>query len=418
MAKKDFPKDFFWGSAAAAHQVEGENRHNQWWEFEQSPGNIKKGMKSGMACDHYNRFEEDFKLLKENNQNCHRLSIEWSRFYPNSPDELNQEAVKHYHKVIDKLIELNLEPFITTLHFSIPTWFANIGGFEKEKNIKYYISFVKLLANEYGKKIRYWNTINEPGIYSMASYFSGEFPPGQKNPLLAFKVLKNSLLAHSKAYKAIKEIAPEAKVGLVKNIAVFQSYNPKNPINRVITKIIDFIFNEAPLRSLKTGIINFPLSLWRKDKDLINSTDFLGLNYYVRVYISLDLKTHFIKNKDEYTTQMGWAVYPEGLHESIMRLHNKFKLPIYITENGIATDNDNERINYIKSHLNEVHRAIEDGAKVKGYFYWSNLDNFEWAHGYAPKFGLIKVEKDFSRTPKESLKYYGKIAENGCLEVD
>lgn len=410
-----FPENFLWGSSSAAHQVEGNNDKNQWWEFEQRPGKIRNGDKSGIACDHYNRFEEDFNMLKKLNHNTHRISFEWSRFFPESPSELNKEAVEHYHKVLDKLKELGLEPFVTLLHFTIPVWFAKRGGFEEKENIKYYEEFVKFIIREYKGKVKFWNTINEPSIYATEGYFDGEFPPGKKDMIGAFTVIKNQIIAHAKAYHIIKNEDPDAQVGIVKQIVYLVAKDINNPFDRIAASISDHLFNEVVIKALKTGDISFPLGFFEKYDYIKGSSDFIGLNYYFRKYITLtNISGDFTLSEDERTTQMGNAIFPEGIYLSIMRIYRELNLPIYITENGISTDDDEWRIEYIKSHLKEVHRSINEGADVKGYFYWSNMDNFEWNKGYYPKFGLIGIDREnnLKRIIKKSAKVYADIIKN------
>ena len=413
--KLTFPDNFFWGSASAAHQVEGNNNKNQWWEFEQTEGNIENNDKSGIACDHYNRYEEDFEMLAKLNHNAHRISLEWSRFFPDSPTELNKEAVEHYHKVLDKLDELGIEPFVTTFHFTLPIWFAKKGGFEEYENIRFYEDFVSLLAKEYKGKVKYWNTINEPVIYASMSYFIGEFPPAKKNGLDMVKVLNNLIKAHAKAYHIIKKEDPESKVGLVKHMAYFVAKNINNPFDRIGSSFIDWAFNGVVIKALKTGEIGFPVGIFDKHSYIKGSSDFIGLNYYVRKYSTLfNPDGTFTKEDNTKTTLMGWEVFPEGLYQCIIKLHRELNIPVYVTENGIATDDDNWRTDFIKNHLSEIHRAVREGADVKGYFYWSNLDNFEWAKGYNPTFGLIGVdrEKNLERTIKKSALVYADIIKN------
>ena len=415
--KITFPEGFLWGSASASHQVEGNCVHNQWWEFEQKPGRIKNGDKSGIACDHYNRYEEDFNMLRELNHNAHRISLEWSRFYPETPEELNKGAVEHYHKVLDKLIELGIEPFVTTFHFTLPLWFAKRGGFEKNTNIKYYERFCELLAKEYKGKIKCWNTINEPSVYTFMSYYLEEFPPAKNNLIEALTVLKNLMKAHAKVYNIIKSEDDKNQVGIVKHMASFVAKNTKNPFDRMASSITDWVFNGSLINAIKTGDIAFPLGVFESYDYIKNSSDFIGLNYYTRKFCTLNnLGGSFTKTGDEKTTKMGWTVFPEGIYHNLKTLHKELGLPVYITENGIATDDDEWKTEFIKIHLREIHRSINEGIDVKGYFYWSNMDNFEWADGYGSNFGLIEIERENNlnrKIRKSALDYADIIKNNG-----
>jgi beta-glucosidase len=424
MAFLHFPETFIFGASSSAHQVEGENVHNQWWKFEQEgDGRIKNGDRSGLACDHYRRYAEDFAQLKAMNHDAHRLSFEWSRFFPESPTKLNAEAVQHYHRVVDALRALDIEPFVTTLHFTVPQWFADAGGFEREENIRYYLDFTRLLAAEYGAKIRFWCTINEPNIYASFAYIIGEYPPAKKNVRLALKVLSNLLKAHGRAYRAIKEIRPEAQVGLVVHLPIFAPLRKGSLWDKISARLADWAFNGIILEALKTGKIHFPAGWFEKCEYLKDSNDFIGLNYYVRMFASpkhavttalnvlrADLGA-FQRTGSERLTQSGWTVYAKGLYKCLKRLHRTLNIPVYITENGIATDDDEWRKVFIKKHLRQVHKALQKGIDVRGYFYWSNLDNFEWSYGFEPRFGLIAVDydDDCRRTIRESAWMYAEI---------
>jgi beta-glucosidase len=432
MAFLRFPDHFLFGSSSSAHQVEGNNVHNQWWHFEQKQGKIKGGNVSGIAADHLQRFEEDFDTLKSLRHEAHRISLEWSRFFPDSPYELHDEAVQHYHRVLDALVERGIEPFVTTFHFTIPQWFAKMGGFEKEQNIHHYEAFVRLLAHEYGSKVRFWCTINEPNIYASFAYIIGEYPPAKKNIGLALRVLNHLIKAHAKAYRILKAAQPNAQVGIVVHLPVFAPLRKGHWWDKVAARCADWMFSGILLEALQTGKIHAPVGLWEQHEYIKDSNDFIGLNYYVRMFASpkhavatalnmLD-EQHgvFWRTGSERLTQSGWAVYAKGLYKCLKRLHKKFDLPIYITENGIATDDDEWRKQFIIKHLKQVHKGIQKGFDVRGYFYWSNLDNFEWTYGFEPRFGLIHVdyENDYKRTVRESAWMYAKIIEERGFEVE
>lgn len=417
MAEYVFPEGFLWGSASSSHQVEGNCDKNQWWEFEQHEGTIRHGEKSGAACDHYNRFNEDFETVKKLNHNAYRLSLEWSRFFPDGSKDINQEAVSHYHKVLDKLIELDITPFVTLFHFTVPLWFARKGGFELYENIKYFEQFVRFIAKEYGDKVQYWSTINEPAVFAIGGYLVKEFPPHRQNMFETLNVMKNLIYAHTKCYHILKAENPDSQVGLVKAMPYFMASNPDNPLDQMVASANDWLFTGGILHALKTGEIPFPFAVFESDSGIKGSSDYLGLNYYTRTHSSItkplggDVILH-----DEKKTLMDWTVYPEGLYQNLLRIKKDLDIPVYITENGIATDDDEWRTEYIKQHLIQVHRAINADIDVRGYFYWSNLDNFEWARGYDPTFGLIAVDREnnFERKIKPSAYEYAKIiADNG-----
>ena len=398
-----FPPQFIWGTATASHQVEG-NCLNNWSEFEKgfksdgSP-NIINHQISGLACDHWNRYSEDIDLINELGVSFYRFSIEWSKIQPDQ-NTFNQESLDHYSKFIDTLLEKNIQPVITLHHFTHPIWFDQLGAFEKEENIRIFVKFCIKVFNEYSNRVTYWCTINEPAVVATQGYFSGMFPPGKQNPQLAAIVLKNLLLAHVDSYRALKSLdnGPKAKIGLVKNINQFEPWRRWYILDWAVSRVVDYFFNGAALKFLNTGQFNIrvPGLAWikYKNKYAIDSMDFFGLNYYSHNHlkIKLSLNEPFILKykKNDTMTDMPYTIYAEGIYRAI-KLVSKLNKPIIITENGIADKYDNKRSLFIQRYLYAVHKAINDGFNVKGYFYWSLMDNFEWAFGYDMKFGLFSV---------------------------
>jgi beta-glucosidase len=406
-----FPEGFLWGSATSSHQVEGGN-FNNWSSFEEEEGRIKSGEKSGIACDHYNRYEEDYNLLESLNHTAYRMSLEWSRIIPEE-GEIDQGALNHYRKMIESLLVKKIIPFVTIHHFTHPLFFEEKGGFLKEENLKHFKFYCETIAEEYKDLLIVWNTINEPNVVTSAGFFLGTFPPGEKSFVKYKKALRNILRAHAIAYTTLKEINPEWKIGIVKNISYFKPKRRFSLSSWLGAKILNWTFNMSTIKALKTG--RLPLSLFKKYPNLKNSSDFIGLNYYVKVNASIGA---IIKGKitmeeeGKRMTQMNWTSYPEGLYKSIKLISKHFpEKEIYVTENGIATLDDEWRKEYIVEHLMATSKAISEGAKVRGFFYWSTMDNFEWTHGYGPKFGLIGVDPEtLERKIKGSGRMYAKIA--------
>ncbi len=418
-----FPPNFTWGCATSAHQIEGGNFNNQWWWWEQQPGKIHGGDTSEVACDHWNRFEEDFDLLTQLNVNAYRMSFEWSRIFP-KPHEPDHDAIEHYHKMIDTLIKKNITPFVTLLHFTVPKWWHDEGGFKNDKKVHldHFTQFVELIIKEFKEEVKYWNTINEPNVVAVIGHFVGIFPPGEKSFRSTIKATNTLLKMHTLAYHRIKKIDHASQVGIVKNISIIKPYRQESMMDRIIAKFADYLYNGATLRSLKTGKLFS--SFIRKWDRLKNSLDFIGLNYYVFTLISRkfpELMRVMTDNPDpnKLCTGLGWEPYPEGILLALRRIKKTFpNLPIYITENGIGTDDDEWRQRYIIDHLKMVHQAIQEGIDVRGYFYWSLMDNFEWAEGYSSRFGLVHVDYNTQkRTMKESGKLYAEIVkDNGITE--
>ncbi|MBI2674246.1 MAG: glycoside hydrolase family 1 protein [Candidatus Yanofskybacteria bacterium] len=409
-----FPEDFKWGSATSAHQVEG-NNHNDWTEWEKSSERIAQLKKegkdpsdfiSGKACDSYNRYEEDFDIAQKLNQNIHRFSIEWSRIEPEE-GKFDEGEMERYKRLIDALRERGIEPMVTLWHFTNPIWFAEKGGWLNRKAPGYFTRYTKYVVDNLKDRVGLWITFNEATtVYASLSYLKGEWPLQHKNIFEFFRVRKNFIKAHTLAYREIKKIygvSPTLKndssmshnvaVGLVENNVYFSSGNLLKVLG--VVKILNWLQTCA----------------WSKT---LSYSDFLGLNYYT------DYKMFGSKESDDGPApeMPPWRIYPKGIYHRLMEL-KRFKKPIYITENGIADRTDQLREKFIKEHLYWVWKAIQDGADVRGYMYWSLLDNFEWAKGFKPRFGLIEVDyATLERKIRPSAYEYGKICKTNQLKID
>ena len=424
MAQKEdivFPKGFLWGTATAAHQIEGGTTNNNWWLFEKE-GTIKNNDSALVACDHWNRFKQDFDLLKKLNCNAYRMSIEWSRVFP-QPGTLDKKALDHYVTMINELLKRKITPFVTLFHFTLPIWWCNEGGLlnRDKKHLEHFKQFCDVVAKTLKGKVKFYNTINEPSIV-MLGYITGTSAPGQKNMLKAIKALGTTMLMHAIAYHTIKSVDPDAKVGIVHNVQITKPYNPDSIMDKLFTAFADYCFNGAIIRSLKKG--KLPLQIFSSHRELINTNDFIGVNFYNFIRLSLRLKDLAIPATDNpicgkkgLCVSLGWEPYPEGFYLAIKRMHNAFPhIPMYITENGIGTNDDSWRQRVLIDHLKMLHKAITEGVDIRGYFYWSLIDNFEWEHGYEPRFGLVHVDfKTQKRTIKPSGMVYAHIAKSNAL---
>lgn len=411
-----FPDGFLWGTATSAHQVEG-NNNNDWTEWEIESVKIKvqnaklknwpeyilqnypnplqkENYISGQACDHYNRYEEDFDLVKEMGHNAHRFSIEWSRIEPEE-GKFNEKEIEHYRNVIRALRARGIEPFVTLWHWTMPIWFVEKGAFEKQENIKYFIAFCEYIASEFKDEITFWITLNEPLVYTKISYIEGRWPPQKKNLLSFFRVSQNLIKAHKTAYYVIKNIHPKSHVGIAHNMGFFELKND-NFINQVLKR-----FGE-----------------WRKNFSFLNAIqhhqDFIGFNYYS--HYSVDFG--FAKISTQKKSDMGWSLYPPGIYLMLCAL-KKYNVPIFITENGLADTRDENRSWFIIEHLKWIAKAIAEGINVCGYLHWSLLDNFEWSDGFWPRFGLVEIDyKNLERKRRPSSYVYEKIAKSNTIEID
>lgn len=411
--KFQFPKDFYWGSATSAHQVEGGNV-NDWseWEKENAQKIAQESEKkfgyflnwndikaeaqdpqnyiSGKACDHYNRYEEDFDIAKSLSHNAHRFSIEWSRIEPEE-GKWNELEIEHYKKVIAALRTRGIEPFITLWHWPVPLWLRDKGGVKSKSFPKYFSRYAERMAKEL-PNVKFWITLNEPENYSVNSYLKNIWPPAKQSFWQYLVVIHHLISAHRTAFAAIKNINSQAQLGIAKDNTYFEAYQEKI-INRIIKKIARWWWNFYILNSIK------------------NHQDFIGVNYYFHECINY----WFVKNENTKTSDMGWELYPEGIYHVLKDL-KKYNKPIYITENGLADAQDKHRKWYIKECLKNIHKTIQDGVDVRGYFYWSLLDNFEWDKGFWPRFGLVEVNyKTQERKIRESAKEYAKICKNNEL---
>jgi beta-glucosidase len=375
-----FPDKFYWGTATSAYQVEGGIK-NDW---------SKAGphYDAGIACDHYNRFEEDFDLAKSMNNNAHRFSIEWARIEPEE-GKFDQNEIEHYRKVILALKQRELEPFVTLYHWPLPVWFAEQGGWLNPKAPEYFAKFTEKIVSEYRDLVKFWITFNEPNIYTLESFLQGIWPPFIKNYYKMNKVLKQLVRAHKLVYEKIHQISNQAQVGSTSCNAWY----------RGITKIANYKWNRQFFRRIK------------------DYQDFVGINYYFTYSIWGFLKLlNIIKEKNK--TDMGYLIVPEGIYHVLVDVR-KYNEPVCIFENGLADAKDEKRAKFIIDHLRWTHKAIEDGVNVRGYFHWSLLDNFEWDKRFWPRFGLIEIDYDnnLKRTPRPSSKIYAEICKNNAINT-
>ena len=414
----EFPSDFVWGSATAAHQVEGNNRHNDWWAHENAE-DTNAVEPSGIACDHYRRFAEDFRLLKSLGHNHHRLSIEWSRLEPEE-GVINQLEIDHYRRVLETLRELEIEPWVTLHHFTLPIWLANRGGFSEASSVDAFQRFVAVVANNYGDLVRYWCTINEPTVHTEMGYRYGYFPPRMEDEALAARTLRNLFVAHARASETLRTLVrgvPE--IGITLSLMAYEPLRPDSEADRKLAARRDAEANETCLEALRTGIFSYPDTPAEEIPGLAGSSTFVGAQYYTR--LRYDAKTGDLGMPDvdaRTITQMAWEVYPEGLPPLLRRAAGT-GLPVYVTENGICYDDDRVRVEYIADHLAAVEQVRSEGTDIRGYFYWSAMDNFEWNFGYGPKFGLIEVDREtLERRPRLSAHFFAEIARTGQVSPE
>ncbi len=406
-----FPDGFLWGTSSAAHQVEGDNRNSDWWEFEQQPGRIANGDTSAIACDHYHRYREDFTLLREMSQNAHRLSIEWSRIEP-SQGEFDSRQIRHYRDVLGELREQGIQPMVTLHHFTSPLWFTRRGGWAAAGSARAFMPYVHRVVEELGDLVTLWCTINEPNIYAANGWITAEFPPGHRGDLAsAYRVLSNMRRAHEMTYAAIKRRWPDSPVGLSHHKFLFM---PASESRR------DRLATQTAL----LAVDRWPVAPGQLRRVVEATSDFIGIAHYHGQCVAFDPrrpKEQFIRRFNvpgAPVTEMGWSSNAAWMRSVLNEVKGLGK-PVYITENGLAAADDRKRESYLTEVLANVRLAIQDGVDVRGYFHWTNTDNFEWARGYQVHFGLIAVDRvTLERTVKPSGRLYSRIARaNGLLKT-
>ena len=407
-----FPRDFLWGAATSAYQVEGNNANADWWSWEKKAGKEQ----SGAACRHYELYRSDFDLAKRLHHNAHRFSLEWSRIEP-AEGRFSRKELQHYLDVILALRSRNIEPIVTLHHFTNPRWFSKKGGWAHRGAEKYFLRYCEAVVRAFAPHVHYWITINEPTIYLSHAYIFGVWPPQERSYLKAAAVEENLVSAHIGAYRLIHAAYKEVRlcepaVSIAHNVMAFVPYR-KSLKNRLAAFLRDRVYNLGLLERILKKCVLQPKAL-----------DFIGVNYYSRQVV--DLKKFGLTNlavdvgedkrHPRERNSLGWEIYPKGLYDVLQEL-KRYGLPVMITENGICTPDDRLRWRYIRAHLMNIHRAMKKGVNVIGYLYWSLMDNFEWDKGFAPRFGLLGVDyRGHKRTVRQSARLFGKVCKTGVLK--
>jgi beta-glucosidase len=416
-----FPSGFRWGTATSAHQVEGNNVQNDWWAWEQQPGRIRNGDRSGRACGWWENAEADFDLAAQLHQNAHRLSIEWSRIEPRR-GHWDQAALERYRQMLRALRERGIEPMVTLHHFTNPLWFAERGGWERDDSVELFGRYVAQVVPALGEFASLWCTINEPVGWVFSAYLAGRWPPGHHRAVFrAVRVATQLARAHAAAYRILHRLQAQAQVGVANYFRLFDPADPASPLDRFVAAQQDRFVNRAFLDAVTQGYVRaFP---WIADvSEAAGTLDFLGVNYYTRDIVAFDLLRpgtlfgrNFLRSGAPQSDGGYGEVYPVGMYR-VLRLAQRYGKPIYITENGLPDADDDQRGEFIRAHLHETARAMQDGVDVRGYYHWSLIDNFEWAEGWSMRFGLIAVDPATQvRTPRPSARLYADICRENAL---
>lgn len=383
---KKFPDNFLWGASTSAMQVEGGIENNDWAEA------IRQGKapKMGKACDYYNRFEEDFDIAKSLNHNAHRFSVEWARVEPEE-GAFDEKELAHYKEMAQKLRARNMEPFVTIWHFSLPVWFVRSGGFDRRDAPEVFARYAKKVAEALGSNVQFYMTINEPLVWLGEHGKILGASSGPSNLLRSFFQFRTLVRSHIVAYRAIKRVAPNAQVGIAKHQFSFVGTNPLGDFAALLAR---FFWNRMFLNGIK------------------GYQDFIGVQFYQRLFFWQSKKQESQTQKSD----IGWQLHPGAIYDTLMEA-SRYNVPLYVTEAGIADANDEWRAEYIRGLLEGTHKALTDGADVRGFFYWTLLDNYEFKEGFSMKFGIVHVdhEGDQKRTVRESARAYAEIIRNNGI---
>lgn len=428
-----FPADFKWCVATAGHQVEGDNIHSDWWEWEKLPGTIRNGDRSGKASQHIERMDEDVNWMKTLGANTYRMSIEWSRLEPKQ-GQFDEKAFAYYAREFALLKKNNITPFVTLHHFVQPQWFTQSGGWKRPDSPDVFLNFVKRAEAAFGKDIHFWTTFNEPSVVLMGGFGLGVMPPGDKN-WDVWEPSVNILKAHALAYRYLHEQAKARNQKIMVGLAFH--LRPLVSKWKILSPIVDYadhLTNWSLPLAVKTGRfhgiqkkhflgMSIPWPTTIEIPGLTNTQDFLGVNYYTREYISLGLSSPQLRREPLPgligTELLNWGIDPEGFYVTLKKAHESFsEVPFFVTENGLNDPQDKYRPDYIRSHLAQLNKAMKEiPITVLGYCHWTLMDNFEWIEGFTPRFGLLEVDYETgNRKPRPSAEVIKNIFKKNTVE--
>lgn len=406
------PENLGLGCSTAATQIEGGDTNNSWYVWAKQPGKIKGGTSPIRANDHWERMEADVSLMASLGIRYYRLGIEWSRIEP-SRGHFDEAAMAHYRKEIELLLANNIRPLVTLHHFTNPLWFEEMGAFEIKACVPIFINFVTYAVTRLQDLCSEYVTINEPNVYATLGYVYGTWPPGQKSVWKALKVMRHMTLCHLQAYRTIHQIYGDRPVvvGFANYLRVFTPASEKLR-DRFGASVLRLMFQDDLTRSFMTGRLTLPLGL---GAPLGRGPfyDFIGINYYSRVAVhGFQMSTM----PDAPTNDLGWEIYPEGLAALCQEQYKRYQAPIWITENGTCVFDDWRRISYIYEHLKQL---ADSGLPVDRYYYWTLMDNFEWAEGESAPFGLVACDFETQiRTVRPSGRFYADLIRNGQVSQE
>lgn len=447
-----FPENFVWGTATSSIQIEGVapesgKGKNIWDEFSHIPGKTKDGYTPDIACDHFHRYKEDVQIMKQMGIQAYRFSIDWSRVIPDGVGKVNEKGLQFYSDLIDELLENNIEPYVTLYHWELPVTLHHKGGWFNDEIVEWFGNYAALIARTFGNRVKHFFTINEPQCFIGLGYLQGVHAPGYKCSVAdTLRMSHNVLKAHGRAVQRIREYAPDAQVGFAPTCGIPYPASDKaedveaaRQVMFSVPEIDNWTWNVSwwsdpvllghyPEEALRKFHKELP-DITKEDLKLISEPiDIYGQNIYNGWMVKMgeDGKPVTVPRYQGFpTTATGWPITPECLYWGPKFLYERYQKPIYITENGISCNDvvsldgkvhDAGRIDFEERYLAQLNRAIQDGADIRGYFYWSLMDNFEWSEGYTQRFGLVYVDyRTGERIPKDSARWYQKVIENNAL---
>ncbi len=451
MAEHRFPEGFLWRAATSALQIEGAVRadgrgESIWDRFAATPGRIADGSDPSVACDHYHRWREDVGLMRWLGLGAYRFSIAWPRVVPAGRGAVNEAGLDFYDALVDGLLEAGIRPFVTLYHWDLPQALQDRGGWGARETVEAFAEYADAVSRRLGDRVRHWATHNEPWGVATLGHQQGVHAPGRRDPAEALRVAHHVLLSHGRATEVLRRNAPGAEVGIVRLLSPV-SPAPASRVDGEAARRCDGSLNrwyldplfrgrypeDAVADRVRLGHLDSAAPPFVRPGDLraISAPlDFLGVNYYSRTVVRADSAGEPVGVRmvaESELTDMGWEVHPEGLRALLLRVTREYcPARIYVTENGAAyTDEadaagrvrDARRVEYLRGHLAAAARAVADGVPLAGYFTWSLMDNFEWAQGYAKRFGLVEVDYATQRRrPRDSAHWYREVCATNVVD--
>ena len=444
-----FPKGFLWGTASASYQIEGawkedDKGESVWDRFSHTPGKIKTGESGDVACDFYHRYADDVALMAELSLNAARISLAWPRIMPAGKGAVNQKGLDFYKRVVDEMLQRNIQPWVTLYHWDLPQALEDAGGWPNRDTAERFRDYAAVVADALGDRVKHWMPLNEPWIFTILGYLMGVHAPGRREPREAIKATHTVNLAQGMAIRALRDAKHKPAM-----VGTAYSMSPVHPVTGSLEdrtaaerwhRFINLWFLDTAIHgkypeAYVQGSIEDHVEIRPGDMDLIKAPlDFIGINLYTRAVVEHDPHDHNmgVAQKTpggEEVTEFGWEVYPKALSEMILRITKDFPgVPLYVTENGCSYGdgpgpdgkvNDQRRVSFLRRFIAEVGRAINAGADVRGYFLWTFTDNFEWAEGFKQRFGIVHCDfKTQKRIVKESGHWYANLARTNALDFD